>query len=135
MFSRIKNNWKKSEAAVIIQQLLEQKAAAGIFRGDPPTVANSIIAVGWEQMPDVFSGRFGNRPHKISIAAFCLGYFTNIYDGDEQNGAVLAICFIEVMEEIQRHWQLYGLTSADEFVLEQPAQFFSDIQHQMKNDT
>lgn len=132
MLSRMKNNWKKSEAAVIVQQLLERKEAVGLFTGDSATTANSIVAIGWEQMPDVFSGKFGKRPHKISVAAFCLGYFTQVYDSDERNGMILAVCFMELMEEIQRHWKLYGLTETDEFVLQQPIEFYSSIQSSLE---
>ena len=70
LFRGIKSTYKKSEAAVVVQNLLEHQAKAGLFNLDPASIATKLVAAAWKQKPDVFDGLFGQRPHKITVAAF-----------------------------------------------------------------
>ena len=51
LFSGVKSRYKKSEAAVVIQKLLEHQANIGLFDLDPAKVANMLIAVVWSTKP------------------------------------------------------------------------------------
>lgn len=64
LFSGIKNTYQKSIAAVVVQNLLEHQAKAGIFDGDPASVANKLVAEVWDHKPDIFNGtRRGDPAH------------------------------------------------------------------------
>ena len=60
LFTGLKSNWMKSEAAVvIIQNLLEKQSNFGTCNLDAAKVANLSVGKAWETMPDVFNGNFG----------------------------------------------------------------------------
>lgn len=69
LFGGIKNTYKKSEAAVVVQNLLEMQVKAGMVDLDPASTATKLIDAVWTDSPHMFDGRFGQRPHKISAAS------------------------------------------------------------------
>lgn len=75
LFSGVKDTYKKSEAAVVVQNLIEENVRDGWMESNNPAqLANILVGRAWDAMPDVFSGKFGQRPHKISVAAIALSY-------------------------------------------------------------
>lgn len=72
MFKSIKDQWKKAEAAAIIQTGLEDQNRLGYFTGDPAKTANRIVLRAWDFQPEIYDGRFGVRPHKLTIAVTSL---------------------------------------------------------------
>lgn len=124
----MKNNWRKAEVSAVISRLLQPKVGHMVSKGDLGAMGDEVVAAGWSQFPDVFEGNFGTRPHNISIAAFCLFQFLKTYDRREDVIEIMGHCFLEVMAEIDRHGDLYGLTKTDEFVLEQPLQYLRILQ-------
>lgn len=125
LFSGLKSNWKKSEAAVIIQNLLEIQQKAGLFDRDPAKVANSLIANVWEAMPDVFDGKFGQRPHKISVAAIALAteVKTGIYNNYKSS---LLIALGTLLDEVKTNGQLYPFNRVDDSLLISSSGIFYD---------
>jgi hypothetical protein len=118
MFKRVKNNFKKAEAAVIVQNLLVEHKEAGNLNRDPAEVANALISAVWGQKPDLFEGRFGTRPHKIAVAASALANALEIsYDWGQDRRALIG-SFLTVMAEVQTNGGFYGLSGPDNVLLE-----------------
>jgi hypothetical protein len=126
-FSGIKSTLKKSEAAVVVQNLLEHQARAGMFPADPAKVANKLVLAVWSQKPDMFDGKFGQRPHKISVAAAALanGIFNLDEDNPNRTGLVLALG--NLLSEVEVNGRLYPLSSIDHQLLEMAMSTFSEL--------
>ena len=62
------------EAAVVVSNLLEHYTASGPLELDasPAKTANRLIEEVWHRMPDIFEGKFGHRPHKLTVAGVAL---------------------------------------------------------------
>jgi hypothetical protein len=87
MFSFVKDTFKKSEAAAVVQSLLETQQRTGYFFGEPSNTARKLVAKVWDFKPDVFNGTRAGRPHKLSVAAFALA--TGVTDNEDDRRAQL----------------------------------------------
>lgn len=127
LFSGIKSTYKKSEAAVVVQNLLEHQARVGLFDLDPAKAANKFIELVWESKPDIFDGKFGQRPHKIAVAASALANATQLFDSGDLNGNAVVMSLGNILSEIETNGRLYPLNSLDHQLLEGAVTVFSRI--------
>lgn len=118
IFSGIRNIYKKSEATVVVQKLLEDQARVGWFELDPAKVASALVQNAWDQKPDIFNGKFGQRPHKIAVAAIALAIPLDAMGDNDQNHRAILIALGNVLLEVERNGRLYPLNSLDEQLLE-----------------
>ncbi|MDP9603352.1 UNVERIFIED_ORG: hypothetical protein J2W38_003141 [Variovorax paradoxus] len=91
LFSGVKVLVRKSEAAVIVQKLLERQVALGFLGADPaPSVlANKLVEVLWDRNPKIFNS--GTLPHKLSVAAAALSSGVNAMARAGNREAMLAM--------------------------------------------
>ncbi|WP_024929238.1 hypothetical protein [Methylophilus sp. OH31] len=120
IFSGIKNTYKKSEAAVVVQNLLEHQARAGLFDQDPAATATQMIECAWKEFPDIFNGKFGQRPHKISVAAFAFANLIVRFNDNEITNVRAAVIFSlgNILSELEVNSRLYPLNSLDHYLIE-----------------
>ncbi len=93
-FSGIKNNIRKSEAAVLIQNLLENQAALGFFPKTDPTpaeMANKLIQVVWDNNSGI--AQSNPLPHKMALAAVGLSSGVIAMDKAGNREILLALNF------------------------------------------
>ncbi len=117
IFSGIKNTYKKSEAAVVVQCLLEHQVHTGLFNFDAAKLATKLVGLVWDYKPDVFNGNFGQRPHKITVAAFALGNGIELFDESDINRNALILSLGNILSEIETNGGLYPLNSLDHELL------------------
>jgi len=126
LFGGIKSNWKKSEAAVIVQNQLEMVQKGWILDSshDPSKLATLLVATAWDSMPDVFNGKFGQRPHKLSVAAiaFALGIQTS---NDDEYQSALLVALGNILSHIDVNGSFYPFNSTDERILLSASQVFA----------
>ena len=127
LFGGLKSTYKKSEAAVVIQNLLEHQANAGLFDLDPAKVANTLVQAVWDAKPDVFDGKFGQRPHKITVAAAALANGIAITRKDHSSRDAMTLALGNVLSEIETNGRLYPLNSLDHALLETSLSVFREI--------
>jgi hypothetical protein len=65
LFSGIMDTYKKSEAAVVVQNLPEHQARVGLLDVDPGKLANRLISLIWDQKPDLFGRKFGEAAQNL----------------------------------------------------------------------
>ncbi|RCW85444.1 hypothetical protein [Phyllobacterium bourgognense] len=121
MFGAIKNTYKMSEAAVVVQNLLQISLRAGLGNpaADCAQMANNMVAIAWKDRPDLFSGKFGQRPHKISVAAAALAEGVKI---KPLPGVILALG--NLLTEVETNGRLYPLHSVDHVLIEEALKVF-----------
>jgi hypothetical protein len=127
IFSSIKSTYKKSEAAVVVQNLLEHQAKSGWFDMNPASLANRLVAAVWEQKLDVFDGKFGQRPHKIAVAASALASGICLLEENDRNRYALVFSLGNILAEIEVNGTLYPFNSLDHHLLEEAASVFADV--------
>jgi UDP-glucose 6-dehydrogenase len=132
LFGSIKDTFRKSEAAVVVQNLLEHQARVGLFDQNSAAFANAIIEAVWQSKPDIFSGKFGQRPHKIATAAIALASASARLT-DENRMAVL-ISLGNVLSEVERNGPLYPFNSMDAHLFEAAGKVFVEAAEEMGMD-
>lgn len=127
MFGWIKNTVRKSEAAVIVQQALEAHTVISPRPFDPVTLSTSLVAGVWDGKPDLFEGKLGKQPHKMSIAAIALA--TGLYDFPDDSEAQLAIHLAlgAVMLDLITNGRLYDLGGSDRWLMDRADQAHAEV--------
>lgn len=130
LFSGIKDAYKKTAAAVVIQHLLEHQGRIGFFEGDPATLSRRLVSSTWDQKPDMFGGKFGQRPHKLSVAAISLAIGVAGFSKHDRNRAVLLLALGNILSELEVNGRLYPLNGVDYTLIEGAAKIFADPKEQ-----
>jgi hypothetical protein len=116
MFGGLTNTVKKSEAAVIVQEALEQVSPAGPLRSDAAEAATQLVATVWKQNPGLFEGRDGRRPHKVSVAAAALANGLKMLAGSDREPFILLALGLVLMG-VAANATRYALTETDRAML------------------
>lgn len=127
LFSGIKSTYKKSEAAVVVQNLLEHQAKVGLLDLDPAKLANKLVEVVWDSKPDVFDGKFGQRPHKITVAASALANGIELFEDGDLNRNALVLSLGNILSELETNGRLYPFNSLDHQLLDASMSIFAEI--------
>ncbi|MDZ5814537.1 hypothetical protein U4I65_05785 [Stenotrophomonas maltophilia] len=131
LFSGIKDSIKKSEAAVCVQNLLEQQQKIGYFNGNPASYANSIVQAAWDERPDIFSGKFGQRPHKIAVTAVALSRALSLSSEGDPNRFALLACLGTAVAEAHTNAGFYPFSNLDMTLLEAAGDVFIEKGNEM----
>lgn len=126
LFSGFKDAYRKTEAALVIQNLLEHQSRIGFFDGDPAHLSQHLISSTWNQKPDMFGGKFGQRPHKLSVAAISLAIGVASFGKHDRNRAVLLLSLGNILSELEVNGRLYPLNGVDFTLIDGAALVFSD---------
>jgi hypothetical protein len=70
----IGENWRKAEAAAIVQNIIEQNAKLLETPVDAATLANRMVGEVWDDATPLFDGSRGAKPHKATLAAAALAH-------------------------------------------------------------
>ncbi len=132
LFGNITSAYKKSEAAVVVQNLLEHQARVGLLDLDPKALANRLVSVLWDQKPDLFDGKFGQRPHKISVAAAALADGIGRFEAQDTNREALILALSNVLSEIETNGRLYPFNGIDEILLEAAGAIFVAMTEELR---
>lgn len=131
LFSGIKDNFKKSEAAVCVQNLLEQQQRIGYFTGNPANFANVIVQAAWDDRPDIFSGKFGQRPHKIAVTAVALSRALSVSREGDANRVALLACLGAALSEAHTNAGFYPFNNLDMTLIEAAGEVFIEKGNEM----
>lgn len=111
MFSGLRTMWRLNAASLTVRNLLELHGCP--FAKD---ISCRWVAEVNAQKPDLFNGRFGQRPHKISVAAVALAQgFTPEYNYAE---GYAHKAMGTLLTEIAINGQLYAFNGIDHALFE-----------------
>lgn len=127
ILSGIKSTYKKSEAAVVVQNLLEDKKRIGLLYSEPAKLATKLVGLAWAAKPDVFDGKFGERPHKITVAACALATGVELFDDADFDRNAIILSLGDILSEVETNGRLYPLNNVDHALLEFAMSIFSKI--------
>lgn len=118
MFKWARNTLRKSEAAVIVQQVLEAHAAFGPPPFNPATLANELVALVWSWKPDIFEGRLGKQPHKMSVAATALTAGLLKFSNDSDAELIVHLSLGAVLLDLLNNEPFYDLAGPDRWLID-----------------
>lgn len=119
MFATIVNNFRFSQVAVVVQNLLEMHGGGALSR-NAATIANKLVAQTHAENPPMFEGLMGARPHKLVFAAAALAKGLVKPDLDRETQLSVKMALGTVLLEITGKPTKYRLTSIDHALLEIP---------------
>jgi hypothetical protein len=131
IFGSIKSNWEKSKAAVIVQNLLEHQASVGFYDLNPAKHANELVGAVWDSKPDVFNGKLGQRPHKITVAASALAHGIDRIGFNDPSSSALGLSLGNILSELETNGRLYPLNSIDHQLLEEATATFMSLSEEV----
>jgi hypothetical protein len=126
IFKGIKSFYKRSEASIVVQNLLEIQAKELNFSADPAMTARLLVENVWNQSPHLFDGRFGQRPHKISVAAIAFSNEIEVQGIDDPRHPLVA-SLLKVLDNVADKGYLYPLNSLDKEHLESASKVCESI--------
>lgn len=121
LFFGIRATARKSQAAVLVQNLLEQCAKHSDLGARPAELANKLVGITWDRNPQWF-GPNRPLPNKFVLAACAFSSGANAMAQMESRSTELAmmVCLGEVLKEIamQREFNDLQLTALDVHLVE-----------------
>lgn len=117
LFNGIKNNYKKSEAAVVVQNLFEHQASLGNLSVDPAKFATALVARLWEQKVEWFDGTYGQRPHRVTVAAGALAHGVQLLPESDANRFGVLMALASVLSQLEKDAPLFAFNGIDERLL------------------
>ncbi|EMP54245.1 hypothetical protein MSNKSG1_16741 [Marinobacter santoriniensis NKSG1] len=127
IFRSLKSTIEKSKAAVVVQNLLEHQMHMGFLDVRPAALANQLVAEAWDARPDIFNGKFGQRPHKITVAACALAQGIDYLEPGSMVRSALGIALGNILAELDTNGRLYPLNSLDHQLLEEATAIFMSL--------
>jgi len=126
LFRAVKSTWEKSKAATTVQNCLEVQAKAGILEYPPAELANKLVAAIWDEKPDIFNGKFGQRPHTIAVAAAALANGADLIGESNSSRNALLLSLGNILSEAETNGSLYPFSSMDYTLLDAAMNTFTE---------
>lgn len=130
----VTTRYRMSQAAVVIQKLLELQARQGFLEGNPASLANELVHKVWTHRPDVFDGTYGHRPHKLASAALALANGLVVHRDNYFLKNSLLISLAEILKEVDINRRAYVFSSLDTQLLEVSLKEFFKENERMSSD-
>lgn len=119
-FSGVEAAVRKSEAAVVIQKLLERQIACGLLEVEPRALANKLVQVVWDRNPQLFNDANAKLPNKLALAAAALSSGVNaLRTGDRSDQLALVTCLGFVLMDLIASEGRHSLSSLDLYLIDQ----------------
>ena len=100
---------------------------SGLFDNDPASSATSLVDAVWTKSPHLFDGRFGQRRHKLSLAASAFSNAIDVLEAGNPNSNCFAMCLGNILNEVSVNGKLYPLNSLDMDLIETAARTFTRV--------
>ena len=91
---------------------------------NPGQLANTMVGRVWDAKPYLFSGKFGQRPHKMSVAAVALSHSIDSLGFDHRSTPALAVALGKILSQVELNGTFFGFNSTDQALLSAAANVF-----------
>ncbi len=123
----------KSDSINIVTNLLKHQVEYGFMDDDPKTVATQLVNNVWNNAPDVFEGKFGQSPFKLTVAIYALVKGYDLYPKGATKDAILT-SIGNAFSEIQMNGAKYPLNSLDQELLQEADTISINIMKKVSSD-
>lgn len=127
VFKNVWSFYKKTNATIVVQNLLTIQVENGQFDANPALSARMLVDQVWNKSPHLFDGRFGQRPHKISIAAAAFSNAIQDRKLGKLSGNSFAICLGKILDNVAVNGKLYPLNALDMELLDTASRVYAKV--------
>lgn len=113
LFSFFKTTKAKTEASIIIENLLDIRFKGTEYEKDSHILAQRCIKQAWIEFPDVLNGTFGQRPHKLTTAIAGITALLNFENKDFIASNDLKISLFTALSEFEVNRNFYPFKNID----------------------
>lgn len=124
MISGILTNFRLSQAAAIVQNLLELHGTGTEIQGTEAQVATKLVARAFDEQPKLFGGKQGRRPHKLATAATALGLGAKRMTDHPASQQVLTLALGTLLLEIAGKPEKYAFSGNDHLLFDLASRSF-----------
>jgi len=132
-FSKILGSDLKSNSINITTNLLKHQVEYGFMNDNPRTVATQLVNNVWTKAPDVFEGKFGQSPFKLTVAIYALVKGYELYPKGGTKDAILA-SIGNGFSEVQMNGAKYPFNSLDQELLQEADSICVNIMKEVQAD-
>lgn len=134
MISFLKVFYKKCITAALIQELVERRQGLFINVNNSGMLARQIVLDAWKEKPDIFNGKYGNYPHKISTAAYALSLAMKTYSHETPEFMMAMLSLSDILNEVSTHGDLYPFTLLDLSLIDEAIENCSQIMKELSDE-
>jgi len=120
-----------AEATSVVANLMDECARRGACepwtKAKRNAVASRLVAAAWAKDPSLFDGRYGRRPHRVSVAASAFAGALCRWEIETTLGEICFLCLGLLLAEIERNGPKYPLTDLDKVLLEGASETFMRV--------
>lgn len=113
LFSFFSNLLAKAKASIIVENLLIIQNERFNFDDNISKTSQELINQVFESMPDVYEGKFGVRPHKITIAIAALAEGLNKINVENKLFTPYLLSLATALNEVEINSGFYSFTNID----------------------
>jgi len=132
-FSKLLGRDLKSTSIQVITNLLQHLVDNAYMAIVPRPVAIDLVNNIWNKAPDVFDGKFGQSPFKLTVALYALVKGYERYQDGQTKEAIL-ISIVNVFSEIQVNGAKYPLNSLDMELIKEADMVATKIMNKYQED-
>ncbi len=96
-------------------------------------VANELVDNLWATDPDTYGGRYGQRPHKLTIVASALALAVSKSTGEDYTRYFYAHAFTSVVSVYIEMKELYPLSDLDHLLMEDVMDVYRQFDHELQD--
>ncbi|WP_267220771.1 hypothetical protein [Dyella silvae] len=124
------------QATMTVTRLLSQLVEQGFLDGAPGTLADQLVTNVWARKPDLFEGKIGPKPHKVSVAAIALASATHraAQRCDDTLCSTYMLGLSLLLDEIGRTARSYRFHTVDHQLLDAAATMLSGNLDDLQRD-
>ena len=131
LFVPIRDRYRIASAALILKNLMD--ATWQFDQEDTRKYSNLILCQTWAKRRQIFNGSFGNEPHRIATALYCLAEYTVTNELSIDEKMAFSIICGNLIEQIIANGKLYGLNNVDVYLSEQGIYHYLTLNEQINS--
>ena len=116
MLGWIAKTYRMSEAAVIVQTVLEQVAPASLSSYSPKDLSSKLVARTWQSRLDLFEGKNHPNLNRIAIAAVSLASGLQFFPEDN-DADFICLALGQLLLDLHQNGHKYSFNAADHRVI------------------
>mgnify|MGYP005988624429 CR=1 FL=1 len=137
LFSFFPNLLAKAKASIIVENLLIIQNERFNFDNNISKTSQELINQVFESMPDVYEGKFGVRPHKVTIAISALAEGLNKINVENKLFTPYLLSLATALNEVEINSGFYSFTNIDYTLIDTSVKIFekkaNEFEHENKD--
>ena len=120
--------YKQASAATAVEVMLQHFANKGMLNFNPRLMSKVFVHNAWNLKPDVFNGKFGQRPHNVSVATYALAVAAeDLTRKQDQDYYSVTMALGNALAELETNGGYYPLKSIDHEIIKDSMLIYASL--------